>query len=183
MVPTFCPDMPPSTWLCRFSSLIPQGSVLDLACGSGRNARYLAGLGYAVSALDVNTSSFPDMEAFGIHTIELDLERPEPEFRWPFAEQSFSAIIVCNYLYRPLFPKLLRSLKNEGLLIYETFAHGNAQFGKPSRPDFLLEPGELIEQMHSVPEICMQIIAFEDGYVDHPKPAMMQRICARRVST
>ena len=170
----------PSGWVQRFASLIPRGQVLDLACGTGRNASYLAGLGYAVLALDRNASSFAALQQQGIDTIEHDLEATDSAHSWPFATRSLAGIVVCNYLYRPLFPQLLTSLEEGGILIYETFAQGNAQFGKPSNPEFLLNANELLEQMRSVPDIYMQIIAFEDGYVDQPKPAMVQRVCARR---
>jgi hypothetical protein len=96
---------------------------------------------------------------------------------WPFGENRFSGIVIANYLHRPLFPYLFDSLAPDGVLIAETFAHGNAQFGKPSNPDFLLAPGELLEIARAGASTAMRVIAFEDGYVDLPKPAMVQRIC------
>lgn len=98
---------------------------------------------------------------------------------WPFAAGRFAAIVVTNYLHRPLFPHLVRSLAPGGVLIYETFAAGNAAFGKPSNPDFLLKPAELLHfALGSTPQL--RIVAFEDGYVAHPAPAMVQRLCAIR---
>ncbi len=93
---------------------------------------------------------------------------------WPYAGQKFGAIIVTNYLHRPLFPALLDALDTDGVLIYETFAAGNERYGRPANPDFLLRPGELLEIVRG----RLHVIAYEDIYVDAPKPAMVQRICA-----
>lgn len=171
-----------SPWLKRFSHLLKaqNGKVLDLACGSGRNSFYLHASKISVLGLDKSDQSFPALNATGIETQLHDLESGEAGFDWPFAGHSFAAIIVCNYLHRPLFPHLLSSLKPDGILIYETFAVGNENFGKPSNPAFLLRPGELLAQMQSNPQVEMSIIAYEYGYVEQPKPAMVQRVCARK---
>lgn len=172
----------PSAWLQRFAPLVQRldGVVLDLACGSGRNSYYLSSMGLQVQALDRDTQGFAQLQAAGIETIRYDLETGDAGFDWPFAANSLAAVIVCNYLHRPLFPQLLASLQDQGLLIYETFAAGNELFGKPSNPAFLLQSGELLAQMQSNPQVRMSVIAYEDGYVDQPKPAMLQRICARK---
>ena len=90
-------------------------------------------------------------------------------------DRKFSGIVVTNYLYRPYLDHLPEMLEKNGVLIYETFAQGNEQFGKPSNPNFLLKPGELLElaQRHS-----LKVLAYEDIYRDEPKPAMVQRLCA-----
>ncbi len=80
-----------------------------------------------------------------------------------------------HYLHRPLFPRLVEALADGGVLVVETFAHGNERFGKPSNPDFLLAPGELLERCRG-----LSIVAFEDGLVDVPRPASVQRVCAVR---
>ncbi|MFZ6871018.1 class I SAM-dependent methyltransferase [Undibacterium sp. Di27W] len=172
----------PSAWLRRFHHLLSAnaGQVLDLACGTGRNSFYLHTLGLPILALDRDAQSLHALQLEGIETKTHDLEVGDKGYDWPFGESSFSAIIVCNYLHRPLFPHLLASLKPGGILIYETFAAGNENFGKPSNPAFLLRPGELLAQMQSNPEVGMTVIAYEDGYVEQPKPAMVQRICARK---
>ncbi|MTW11392.1 methyltransferase domain-containing protein [Pseudoduganella eburnea] len=164
---------PPSAWVERFSTLVPGGEVLDLACGSGRHSRLMAALGHAVVAVDRDAEALAATADDGIVTSQIDLE--EEGACWPFGLERFAAIIVTNYLHRPLLADMLGSLAPNGMLIYETFADGNAAFGKPSNPAFLLQPGELLElaRMHG-----LRVIAFEDGVVNTPKPAMVQRICA-----
>jgi len=161
-----------SAWLKRFAAAIPQdGLVLDLAAGSGRHSIYLAKLGYSLLAVDRDLDVLLPLEDYSIEIAALDLEAEE----WPLQGRQFSGIVVSNYLYRPHLDLLPKMLLNGGVLIYETFALGNAAFGKPSNPHFLLNPGELLAlaDRHG-----LQVLAYEDIYVDHPKPAMIQRICA-----
>jgi SAM-dependent methyltransferase len=155
----------------RFAPLIGSGEVLDLACGSGRHAKWLAGRGHSVLAADRDESALTQAAGQGISTLQTDLEKEGSP--WPFEAGRFAAIVVTNYLHRPLFPHIVASLAQDGVLIYETFAAGNEQFGKPSNPNFLLQPGELLQWCAG-----LRIVAYEDGYVDQPKPAMVQRICA-----
>jgi len=164
----------PSDWVCRWVHLIPpRGRVLDLACGTGRHARLLAGLGHIVEAVDQDESYLQGLRGVaGVSPRTADLEGGP----WPYTHRQFAGIIVCNYLHRPLFPRLLEGLKQEGVLIYETFAAGNERYGKPSNPDFLLKPGELLEVVRGQ----LRVIAYEDVFVSQPRPALMQRICARR---
>jgi SAM-dependent methyltransferase len=162
-----------SPWVQRFAPLIPGGEVLDLACGSGRHSRYMAALGHAVVAVDRDTSALALAAGPDIVTSEIDLEAEGAA--WPFGPDRFSGIVVTNYLHRPLIADMLASLAPHGVLIYETFADGNAQFGKPSNPAFLLQPGELLDWAR---EHQLRVIAFEDGVAATPKAAMVQRICA-----
>ena len=166
---------PVSAWVARFAPLAPQGEVLDLACGSGRHARHFAALGHPVLALDRDGAALRDAAGQGITTMAFDLE--DPALAWPFAPGRFAAIVVTNYLHRPLFAQLAASLRDDGLLIYETFALGNEAFGKPSNPAFLLAHGELLA--HAAAH-GLAPIAYEDGVVERPKPAMVQRLCAAR---
>lgn len=169
----------PSAWVARFARLIPRGEVLDLACGGGRHARLLAGLGYQVLAVDRDAAALERAEGQGIHILQVDLENGEEgRISWPFEPGRFSGIVVTNYLHRPLFPHILASLAPDAVLIYETFAQGNERFGKPSNPDFLLRPGELLDLAHGGSLPSLRVLAFEDGYTPVPKPAMVQRICA-----
>jgi SAM-dependent methyltransferase len=170
----------PSLWVSRFAGLIPAGKVLDLACGGGRHSRLLAGLGHAVIAVDRDLAALAAASGQGIVTLQFDLERLEATRHsdWPLAPGRFSGIVVSNYLHRPLMGALLDSLAPGGILIYETFAAGNGQFGKPSNPDFLLNPGELLDWTR--PQPSCRVIAYEDGYQHQPRPAMVQRICLRK---
>ena len=172
------PDASP--WVARFASLIPQGRVLDLACGSGRHSRLLSALGYSVLAVDRDVMALESLVDASIETrpFDVELEGADQISGWPLRPSSFSGVVVTNYLHRPLMDALLASVVPGGVLIYETFAQGNGQFGKPSNPDFLLAPGELLDWIYR--QGGWRVIAFEDGYVSQPKPAMVQRICARR---
>jgi SAM-dependent methyltransferase len=171
----------PSGWVARFVPLIAPGEVLDLACGGGRHARLLAGAGHQVLAVDRDASALERVAGEGIRTLQHDLENaPDGLASWPFEANRFAGIVVTNYLHRPLFGHILSSLAPGGVLIYETFARGNERFGKPSNPDFLLAPGELLAAMHGDPSL--RVIAYEDGFVSLPKPAMVQRICAVKTS-
>jgi SAM-dependent methyltransferase len=133
----------PSPWIVRFAPLVASGAcVLDLACGHGRHARYFASRGARVVAVDRDAAALATLrDAPGIETHAVDLETGG----WPFATERFDAIVAVRYLHRSLFPHLLASLATDGVVLYETFAAGNAAYGKPSNPDFLLAPGELLE--------------------------------------
>jgi SAM-dependent methyltransferase len=163
---------PPSNWVRRFAPLIASGgAVLDLASGSGRHARFLAGLGLRVEAADRDADALATLAGVsGIRSRCVDLEN-DP---WPYATACFDGVIVTNYLFRPRFDALLDLLTPGGVLIYETFMVGNEALGKPSNPDFLLRPGELLERVRP----RLTVIAFEQGRVEQPKPACVQRICA-----
>jgi len=164
----------PSSWVQRFARTIPAGgSVLDVACGGGRHARLLAGRGYRVVAVDRNAEAIAALAALpGIEACVADLEADA----WPFPGRRFAGVVVTNYLHRPLIPALLDCIAEAGVLIYETFARGNERYGRPANPDFLLEPGELLR----VAAGRMRVLAYEDLFVEEPKPAMVQRICAVR---
>jgi SAM-dependent methyltransferase len=157
--------MTPSEWVVRWAPSVARGPVLDLACGSGRHARFFKGLGFEVTAVDRDA-----VDLDGIRFVKADLENGSP---WPLGEQRFGAIVVTNYLHRPLFARIREALAEGGVLIYETFMAGNERFGRPSNPEFLLKPGELREAFAGLQEL-----GFEEGEVERPKPAMVQRICA-----
>lgn len=166
-------NLPVSAWVARFAALAKGGEALDLACGSGRHTRYLAARGMRVLALDRNAELLAPLAAPNVQTLQHDLE--EEGAVWPFAPGRFSLVVVTNYLHRPLFPQLARSLAPDGILVYETFAQGNQDYGKPSNPAFLLAPGELLGLAG---EGGLQVLAYEDGHVDAPHPAQVQRLCA-----
>jgi len=165
----------PSPWLQRWAHLLPAGAtVLDVACSSGRHLRWLAAQGHRptgidrdATALEVSADLVADDRA---ELITADIENGP----WPCPSRSFQAVLVTNYLWRPLWPQLLDSLAPGGLLVYETFADGNQTVGKPSRPDFLLQPGELLTRCAG-----LRIVAFEDGFIEAPA-RFVQRIVAVR---
>lgn len=145
--------------------------MLDLASGSGRHSRYLAGLGFQVVAVDRDADALALLHGVpGIRTLVADLEGRA----WPLGRGAFAGIVVTNYLHRPLFVDIAAALAPGGILIYETFAVGNEKFGKPSNPAFLLRPGELLDFARPV----LRVIAYEDLEVAEPRPAMVQRLCA-----
>lgn len=170
-------DLPPSAWVHRCARLIPAGGdVLDLACGAGRHARLLAGMGYRVEAVDRDDAALAALaQAPGITTRNADLEGGA----WPYGASCFDGVIVTNYLYRPRFDALLDLLRPNGVLIYETFMLGNEALGRPSNPEFLLRPHELLERVRT----RLTVVAFEQGRVESPKPAVIQRVCAVSAAT
>lgn len=163
----------PSPWILRFSPLVPaDGTVLDLACGGGRHGRLFLERGHAVTFLDRDLSGVADLRSTpAARLIEADLESGQP---WPLPGQHFAAIVVANYLWRPLFADLIGAVASGGVLLYETFLRGNERFGRPGNPDFLLAPNELFERCKD----AFDIRAFEQGEEDTPYPAARQRICA-----
>jgi SAM-dependent methyltransferase len=164
----------PSSWVTAWAGLVPAGApVLDVAAGSGRHAIFFAERGHRVTALERDTSRLPQREDLEIVAADLEGEAP-----WPLAGRRFGAVIVTNYLHRPLIPTLLDSLSAGGVLIYETFMQGNERFGKPGNPDFLLKDGELLEWVRG----RFSVIAYEARMISEPRMAMVQRIAARKTS-
>ena len=163
----------PSPWVVRWAGAIRAGGrVLDVACGAGRHLRYLGALGYSVVGVDRDERALAALA--GLHGAELrasDIEGGP----WPFSPEEFDGVVVTNYLHRALFPHLVAALRPGGILIYETFARGNEFYGRPTNPDFLLEPGELLRRVEP-----LSVIAFEQGLLTAPKQGLMQRVCAIR---
>lgn len=166
----------PSAWVVRWAGLVPSGGrVLDLACGNGRHARFFAARGHPVEAVDRDSAKLATLAGIpGISTRCADLEARQ----WPYPGDQFAGIVVANYLHRPLFPHLLAALATGGVLIYETFAAGNERYGRPSNPDHLLNPGELLDVVRGQ----LRVIACEELTVSEPRPAVVQRICAIKPS-
>ena len=158
----------PSAWVQRWAHLVERGPLLDVACGAGRHATYFAERGCEVFAVDREDPLLPG----AIHFVRANLEDGSP---WPWPGKRFAAIVVTNYLHRPLFPLLARSLDEGGVLIYETFMAGNERYGKPSNPHFLLRPGELLEAFGA-----LTVVGFEQGVLERTKRAVVQRICVIR---
>lgn len=162
----------PSPWVVRWAERVPVGGrVLDVACGRGRHARLLAARGHPVEAVDRDPAVLSWLSGVArVIARCADIESGS----WPYEGQRFEGIVVVNYLWRPLFPRLLGALAGKGVLIYETFAEGNERYGRPSNPDFLLRPGELLEVVRG----RLRVIAYEDLFISETRPAMVQRICA-----
>lgn len=178
MIPMHAGIPNPSAWVMRFCPLIAAGGrILDLAAGSGRHSLYLASLGFSVLAVDRDAAALElllrSKADLAIEIKRLDLEGAS----WPLADGAglFDAVVVTNYLYRPYLDRIPGLLVEGGVLLYETFAIGNAVFGKPSNPDFLLQTGELLDfaARHS-----LHVLAYTDLYQAEPKPAMVQGLCA-----
>ena len=164
----------PSPWVLRWARMIPQGEVLDLACGRGRHVRVFTSLGHDVTALDRDAEALSGLGGIrGVRTLQADLEGGQP---WPLAGRHFAGIVVTNYLHRPLFAHLLAALEDGGVLIYETFMLGNERYGRPSNPEFLLRPGELLDAFGR----ALTVVAFEQGVVGEPPRAVAQRFCGVR---
>ena len=161
---------PASRWVARWSHLLPAGChVLDLACGHGRHMRHFAGLGHPVTGVDRNPDAMAAVSPLG-EAMCTDIENGP----WPLQGRTFGGVVVTNYLWRPLWTHILNSIAPNGVLIYETFSAGNESVGKPSRPDFLLHPGELLD-------VCknLRVVAFEEGFLVQPE-RFVQRIVAVR---
>ncbi|MCS7100799.1 MAG: methyltransferase domain-containing protein [Burkholderiaceae bacterium] len=165
----------PSPWIVRFAHLVPAGAqVLDVACGGGRHTRFFAARGCAVDAVDRDATAAAALSGEPlVRFLAADLENGP----WPYAGQRFDAVIVTNYLHRPLFPHLRQALADGGVLLYETFAAGQEAFGRPSNPAFLLQPGELLQAFGA----HLHVLAYEDGLIAAPRPARVQRLCALRL--
>ena len=166
--------MTASPWITTWAGLAsPGAAVLDVAAGRGRHTSFFAGRGHPVTAIDRDVSGL--VAADGIEVVEADLEDGSP---WPLPNRTFGAVVVTNYLHRPLFPHLFAALQPGGILLYETFMAGNERFGRPSRPEFLLKDGELLELARG----RCSVIAYEARMISEPAMAMVQRIAARRTS-
>ncbi|ROH88556.1 class I SAM-dependent methyltransferase [Pseudomethylobacillus aquaticus] len=165
----------PSGWVTQHAQHIRAcGRVLDLACGSGRHARWLAAQGWQVDAVDRDSDALASLaNMHNIQVLHADLENAP----WPY-DGLFDGIVVTRYLHRALFPHLTAALAPGGVLIYETFMRGHEQYGRPANPDFLLMPDEL----RKVFEPTLQVLAFEQGMLQTMPPAMLQRICAQRAA-
>lgn len=170
-----------SPWVVRWAYLIKSaGRVLDVACGAGRHSLLLTQMGYYVTAVDRDAAALSALSSHNastdvppIQTCCADIENGV----WPFTGEQFDGVVVTNYLHRPLFPALIANLAEGGVLIYETFTTGHETLGRPSRPEFLLRTGELLVQTEG-----LRVVAFEEGYLSEPKPALVQRLCAVKMN-
>lgn len=163
----------PAPWIVRFQALVPAGTaVLDVAAGNGRHAVLFQGRGHAVTAVDRDAAALRALREPGLEIIEADLEHGP----WPVPGRTFGGVIVCNYLWRSLLPLIVSSVAPGGALLYSTFAVGNERYGRPRNPDFLLQPGELLEAVRGP----LIVRAYEHGPEGEPVHAIRQSLCAVR---
>jgi SAM-dependent methyltransferase len=165
--------VPPAPWILQWSGLVaPNAEILDLAAGRGRHSLLFAERGHKVMAVDRDVSGLPRHS--NLEALQADLEDGSP---WPLGERRFGAVVVTNYLHRPLMPRLLEAVAPGGVLLYQTFMEGNERFGRPSNPDHLLKDGELLELVRAE----FSVTAYEARLISEPAMAMVQRIAARRL--
>ncbi len=161
---------PPSSWVQRWAHLAPPGgAMLDVACGWGRHMRWFAARGHPVCGVDRDPDAVQAIHSLG-EAVQADIENGP----WPFSGRTFDVVVVTNYLWRPLLPTIAASVSAGGVLIYETFANGNETVGKPSRADFLLQPGELLRAFPT-----LRVVAYEDGFLDEPARYVQRLVAAR----
>lgn len=161
-----------SGWIMRFGDLVPRGgSVLDVACGSGRHLRWFAQRGHRVTGVDRSPQALADCAGIG-ETLLADIENGA----WPLAGRQFDGVVVTHYLWRPLLRTIVASVAPGGVLLYETFAVGNETVGRPSNPDFLLRPGELLDACRGE----LLVVAYENGFIEGPPARFVQRLAAVR---
>ncbi|MBI5853187.1 MAG: methyltransferase domain-containing protein [Planctomycetes bacterium] len=173
---TACPGAgeAPSSWIVRHAGLAaPACTALDLACGRGRHARFLAGRGHQVLAVDRDAVALAGLAGLaGVTTRCADLE----DGAWPLSGESFGLVVVTRYLWRPRVLDLIACVGDGGVLLYETFTRGHERLGRPMRAEFLLEAGELLDLARG----WADVIAHEQCTIDGAKPALVQRLAARR---
>ncbi|SFD38436.1 class I SAM-dependent methyltransferase [Paracidovorax konjaci] len=163
----------PSDWIVRWAHLVPSaGTVLDVACGTGRHLRWFHARGHRVAGVDRSAEAIEALGALGqeAERVCADIEQGP----WPFAGRRFGAVVVTHYLWRPLLPAIVEAVAPGGVLLYETFAQGNETVGRPARPDFLLAPGELLRACEG-----LRVVAYEDGFLPSPD-RFVQRVAAVR---
>ena len=165
-------DLAPSPWIVRFAPLVASGArVLDLAAGRGRHTLFFAARGARMLAVDRDAAALATFASTpGVETRIVDLETGT----WPFAGERFDAIVAVNYLHRPVFPHLVASLADDGVVLYETFAAGNEAYGKPTNSDFLLARDELLQFARN----RLTVVAFEQGVIEGERTAVVQRLAA-----
>lgn len=163
---------PPSDWLVRWAHLLPpEARVLDLACGRGRHTKWLAARGCRLTAVDRDAGAAESL-AQAAEVVIADIEGGP----WPLPGRRFDAVIVTNYLWRPLWREIGEAVAPGGWLLYETFSAGHERIGRPSRPDFVLQPGELLRVSQT---LGLDVVAYESGQLSEPM-RIVQRVVARR---
>ena len=135
----------PAQFLVDNVGLLPKGRVLDVAMGEGRNAIFLAGMGFNVEGVDASPEAVKSaLEAAQQAGVSITAQVADLEAGYRIERQSFDVIICFNYLQRTLIPQIKDGLRGGGMVVYETFTVDQAQFGRPRNPDHLLKHNELL---------------------------------------
>ena len=169
----------PSTWIMQQAKSWPdQAELLDFASGHGRHSCALSDAfpgRFDILATDHNHEALKELIAQCpcVETLHTDLEDSNS---WPFKDHNFDVVLVTNYLFRPRLGALFKLIRKGGFLAYETFADGNATYGRPSNPNFLLNDGELLARLPD----DFTVLDYFHGKIDQPQPAIIQRLAARR---
>lgn len=161
-----------SPWISRFiGGINPGGRTLDVACGAGRHIVLARRCGLTVTGIDRDIAAARTAFAGdpGVMLVASDLEDGSP---FPVAAGSFEGVVVTNYLWRPILPDIVAAVAPGGVLIYETFRLGNERFGRPSNPNFLLRPGELLAAVAP----ALHVVAYEEATLSTRR--CVARICA-----
>lgn len=162
----------PSVWIRRWlQTASPGAELLDFASGDGRHVPIARAAGYRVTAADRDETALTLAAARGADPVAVDLEAA----RWPFADRRFEVVLMTRYLFRARLPLLLALVAPGGWFIAETFARGQAAWGRPRNPDFLLEPHESFDACRRA---GLVVLGFEQGVV--AGPTAIQRIAAVR---
>ena len=180
------PSQSPSPFLLKYGQQIPHGRVLDLACGFGRSSLHMARHGYAVVGLDRNaqvlmglSQAAQDENLPNLTIRELDLEGDANDPP-SLGEEEFAGVLAFYYLYRPIFPNIIKALKSGGLLLYETFLIDNHhRVAHPRRKEFCLEHNELLQLVHG-----LRVMYYEEGEQQDPireQPALTARVIAQKI--
>ena len=172
-------NIKPSYWIVNELEILFQNyksyEILDLASGYGRHSKYIASKNHNVVAVD---NKITKLKTFSNHKrIKSICFNMETEDKWPFKTE-FDIVIVVNYLFRNNFDKILKLVKLNGYLLYETFSLGNEKYGKPSNPDFLLKKNEFKKLIGKNFEIMKYLNVNEE----YPQKSIKQKCLAKRVA-
>ena len=168
----------PEPWVLHATHLVPpRAPIVDIACGGGRHARWFLANDHQATLIDRDVSAVADLRNdVGATIVSADLESSHVDILHIIPPARFGGVIVVNFLWRPLMSAIVEAVAPGGVLIYQTFAVGNARHGKPSNPDYLLRPGELLDAVSG----RLEVLRYEHGEDLLDRPVTIQRIVARR---
>jgi len=147
----------------QFGGFLPRGRALDIACGKGRNALFLARHGFDVTAIDISPVALEIAQSravergLSVSWQQHDLE----EIR--LGEDCYDMVVNLNYLQRFLFPQIAASLRSGGVVIFETYLIGQEAIGHPKNPAYLLRYNELLNAFRDLRVLWYREGKFTDG--------------------